>query len=107
MAEPRIETTAVEELDGKPHAVAFPDVEPRTIRLELDEGERIDSHEHPGRHVVLFVLEGRLDLSVGDERRELVAGDLARFDGDHEISPEAIETSAALIVLSPAATDRT
>lgn len=95
MDDPRIETTALEERDGRPHAVAFPGAEPRTIGLELLAGERIDPHEHPDRHVVLFVLEGRLDLSVGEGRRELVAGDLARFDGDHAISPEALEDSTA------------
>ena len=43
----RVET--LPDFDGEPHADAFPGSEPRTIRLSLDAGERVDPHRHPGR----------------------------------------------------------
>ncbi|MFC7157474.1 cupin domain-containing protein [Halomarina halobia] len=98
--------TSVERLDdleGRPHANVFPGEEPTTIRLALAAGERVEPHRHPDRQVVLFLVEGRLALRVGDERRELEAGDVARFDGDADISPRALIDSVALVVFAPRA----
>jgi quercetin dioxygenase-like cupin family protein len=88
------------ELESTPHASVFPNREPKTIRLELEAGEEIPRHTHPGRGIVLYVLEGRLELRLDAESYELTADDVARFDGDQDISPRAIEDSTALIVLA-------
>lgn len=90
------------DLDGDPHATVFPGAEPRTVRLTLEAGERVDPHRHPGREVVFYVPEGAIELHLGDDTVELSGGDIARFDGDREISPVASEDSTALIVLAPA-----
>jgi quercetin dioxygenase-like cupin family protein len=90
------------DLDGRPHANVFPDAEPKTIRLTLDAGERVDPHRHPERTIVFHVLEGAIDLQLGADTFELADGDIAHFDGDREISPVASEDSTALIVLAPA-----
>ena len=88
-------------LEGRPHANVFPTSEPKTIRLTLAAEERVDPHTHPGRDIVLYVLDGAIDLDLDDETHELAAGDVARFDGEREISPVARELSTALVVLAP------
>ena len=94
---------SLDDLDAEPHAVLFPDEEPKTIRLSLAAGDVIAAHRHPGREIVAHVLDGRIAFSLGDETHEVGPGDVARFDGDQEISPRAIEDSRALLVLAPAA----
>lgn len=88
------------ELDGEPHANVFPDAEPKTIRLTLAEGEAVAPHTHPDREIVFYLIEGEVELQLGDETHEVAAGDVARFDGEQEISPTAVADSTALIVLA-------
>ncbi|MFB6111747.1 MAG: cupin domain-containing protein [Halobacteriaceae archaeon] len=92
-------------LDGEPHANAFPASEPTTIRLTLAAGEEVPPHDHPDREIVLYLIEGALELTIGGETHALSAGDLARFDGDQPISPRAVEDSTALLVLAQRAED--
>lgn len=88
------------ELSGEPHANVFPEAEPRTIRLRLPAGEGIAPHTHPDREIVFHLLDGAIELDLGDETYELSAGDVAHFDGDQEIAPRAVESSTALLVLA-------
>ncbi|WP_435101336.1 cupin domain-containing protein [Halarchaeum sp. P4] len=89
------------DLEGQPHANVFPDTEPKTVRLTLEEGEAVPSHTHPGRDIVLYLVEGTVELELGEDTHEVSAGDVARFDGERDISPRALEASTALIVLAP------
>jgi len=93
-----VETLA--ELEGAPHANVFPDTDPKTIRLTLAEGEAVAPHSHPDREIVFHLVEGRVELRLDDETVGLAGGDVARFDGDREIAPTALEASTALIVLA-------
>ncbi|MFD1643180.1 cupin domain-containing protein [Halohasta litorea] len=93
------------ELDGEPHARVFPDAEPKTIRLTLSAGEEVPQHSHPDREIVLYLVSGTIELQVGEETDTLTAGDVARFDGDHQISPRALEASTALLVLARRSTE--
>jgi quercetin dioxygenase-like cupin family protein len=90
----------LDKLDGQPHANVFPDAEPKTIRLTLEEGEGGASHSHPDREIIFYLIEGTVELQLGDQIHELTAGDIVRFDGDQEIAPQAIEETTALIVLA-------
>lgn len=54
----------------------------------------------PNREIVFYLIEGTIELELGDETRELSARDIVRFDGDQEIAPHAVEESTALIVLA-------
>ena len=90
----------LDDLEATPHANVFPAEEPKTIRLTLDADERVDPHTHPSRDIVLYVVEGALDLALDDEQQSLVAGDIAQFAGEREISPVAREPSTALVVLA-------
>lgn len=93
------------ELDGEPHANVFPEDEPKTIRLTLAADEEIPRHSHPDREIVCYLVSGTIELQVDEETDTLTAGDVARFDGDHQISPRALEASTALLVLAPRSTD--
>lgn len=97
-------TEHLPDLDGAPHANVSPGAEPKTIRLALAADERVDPHTHPGRDVVLYLVEGTIDLD--DEQHSLEAGDVARFAGEREVSPVAREPSTALIVLAERSRER-
>ncbi|WP_336002651.1 cupin domain-containing protein [Halorientalis halophila] len=92
------ETISLSDLTAAPHAKLFD--EPLVIRLSLDAGERVDPHRHPERTVVLHLLSGTVDLDLDDETHRLEPDDVIRFDGRREVSPEAVEDSEALLVLS-------
>lgn len=96
---------SLSDLDGTPHANVFPDAEPKTIRLTLDAGEEVAPHSHPDREIVFYLVEGEIELQLGDELHALTAGDVARFDGDQEVSPRAVEEATALIVLAERSTN--
>lgn len=95
----------LDEIDGHPHANLFPEDEPKTIRLTLDEGENVASHSHPGREIVFYLVDGVIELQLDDQTHELSTGDVAHFGGDQEISPYAAEESTALIVLASRTTE--
>ncbi len=99
------EIRSLDDLEGEPHANPFPDAEPKTVRLTLAEGEDVPAHDHPDREIVLYLIEGALELQLGDETHEVAAGDVARFDGDQQISPRATADSTALLVLAPRSDD--
>ncbi|WP_251342701.1 cupin domain-containing protein [Haloplanus halophilus] len=96
------ERTTLTDLDGHPHAEVFETRRPRAVRLELDAGEAVPRHTHEGTHVVLHLLDGRLELDLDDETYDLRAGEVIRFSGDREVSPAAVEDSTALVVFAPA-----
>ncbi|QSW98789.1 cupin domain-containing protein [Haloterrigena alkaliphila] len=89
------------DLEATPHAQVFD--EPKTVRLRLEAGEGVPAHRHPGREIVCHVLEGRLTIALGDDEREVAAGEVVRFDGEQEIAPTAQVDSTALLVLAPRA----
>lgn len=76
------------------------DGEPRTVLLSLAADERVPAHSHPERAVVFHVLDGEIELSLDDETETLQAGEIARFDGDCDISPYAPTESRALVLLA-------
>ncbi|WP_423743433.1 DUF2249 domain-containing protein (plasmid) [Haladaptatus sp. SPP-AMP-3] len=105
---PKTTTSSVvhlDDLDETPHAVVFPDSEPKTVRLRLAAGESIPGHQHPDRQIVLYLVSGEMKLDVGDETRDIETGDVVRFDGEQEVAPHATSDSTALLVLAPRATD--
>ena len=91
---------SLDDLAGEPHAAVFPGEEPKPVRLTLDAGESVPAHRHPGRTVVCHVLSGEVTVTLGDDDVTLDAGDVARFDGDQDVSPTAVEPSVAVLVLA-------
>jgi len=96
-----MKTTDVSALDASPLERIFDDMEPHANLLQLPAGEGVSEHEHPGRSIVFYVLEGEIRLHVGDETATLRAGAIAQFDGDQSIAPKAETDSRALLILSP------
>ena len=90
------EIVSVPELTDAPHATVF-ESDPKVVRLALDADQRLPAHRHPDETVLFHVLDGQVDLSLGEEVLELAPGDLARFDGDMDISPHAREESTVLV----------
>jgi quercetin dioxygenase-like cupin family protein len=90
----------VYKIEATPHAQLFPESEPKTVRLSLEAGERVEPHRHPGREIVFYLIDGVVELQVGGDTHEMREGDVARFRGDRDISPAAREASTALIVLA-------
>ncbi len=99
------EATSLEELEATPHATVFPDAEPRTVRLSLAADERVPTHDHPGRDVLIHVLDGEIALELNDETVAVEAGEFVRFPGETEVSPLARTDATALVVLAPRAGD--
>jgi len=95
------EITSIDALESTPHAEVFDVDEPRTVRLQLEADDRMPKHRHPESNVVLYVLEGTLELTLGNQSYDLEQGAVVRFDGDQPISPHALTASAALLVFAP------
>lgn len=98
-----VERTVVDELDAAPHAEVFEERVPRTVRLQLDAGDSIPAHSHPERDVVLYVIEGAIDLALDGETHRVSAGTAMQFVGEREIEPTAVEDARALLVLAATA----
>ncbi|MDY7083136.1 MAG: cupin domain-containing protein [Halobacteria archaeon] len=74
---------------------------PKTVCLELTEGEEIPPHRHPGERIVALVTEGVLEMRLDDTAYTLEVGDIVVFDGDCDISPKAVEDCQAVLVFVP------
>ncbi|WP_135363803.1 cupin domain-containing protein [Halosimplex halophilum] len=93
------EVVHLPDLAGDGRGVLFEGA-PKTVRLALDAGDRVPPHQHPDKEIVCYVVDGEIEMTLGDETVELAAGDAARFSGDQDISPRAREDSVALLVLA-------
>ena len=91
----------IADLDGEPHADAFPGREPKTIRLSLEADERVPEHEHPDRTVLFHALEGAIDVALDGDTHRVEAGEILRFEGESTVRPTAVEDAVALVVLAP------
>jgi redox-sensitive bicupin YhaK (pirin superfamily) len=89
-----IDHVSLEDLEGTGRTRVF-EGEPRTVRLALPAGETVPAHTHPGRDIVLHLVEGAVDVTVGG------TASVIRFDGRHEVSLTATDDSEALLVLAP------
>ena len=95
------DVATVDETTDETHVELF-DAGPRTVQLRLAADQRVPAHTHSGTDCVLYLVSGRLDLTLDGESYELTPGELVRFSGEREISPHAIEPSTALVVFAPA-----
>lgn len=98
-----VDVADLADLDPSPHAVVFDDG-PRTVELALAVGEGMPAHRHPGTRVVLYVVEGRLEVELDGTAYEAGEGTVMRFSGDRDVAPRAIEDAVALLVFVPGST---
>jgi quercetin dioxygenase-like cupin family protein len=70
------------------------------IEVVLDKGAVVPSHSHPHEQIG-YLASGRLLFELGDQRRELAAGDswLVPPNVPHQVT--ALEPSVAIDVFSP------
>lgn len=94
------EQVRLADLDGEPHAAAFPGREPKTVRLSLDAGQSVPEHTHPDRTVLFHALTGAFEVRLDGEMHAVEAGEIVRFDGETAIEPTATEDATALVVLA-------
>lgn len=94
------EIVNIESLENTPHSDVFEAKEPRTIRLKLEKGEKIPPHTHKDKNIVIYIIEGKIELSLNDKNHQLKKGEAIRFDGEKKVSPKAIKDSVALIILA-------
>ncbi|MBX0324635.1 cupin domain-containing protein [Halomicroarcula sp. F13] len=94
-----LERVSLSDLDASGRAQLF-EGEPKTVRLTLSAGEEVPPHQHPGRDIVFHLLDGEVDLTLGETTLSLSASDVARFDGEQDISPAAVTDCEALLVLA-------
>jgi quercetin dioxygenase-like cupin family protein len=74
------------------------------FELTVEPGARVPpAHSHTGNEEIVYVLEGRLRYSVGDETRDLGPGDRMHTPrGEvHAFSNPHDKTAKALIMLTP------
>lgn len=98
-SDPGTELVHLPDLEGGGRTVVFEGA-PKTVRLSLDAGERVPPHQHPDREIVCYLIEGDLEVALGDDTVALEPGDAARFSGDQDIAPKARADSVALLVLA-------
>ena len=84
----------------------FPAVERKmnAYYVEFDEVpvDRLRRHQHPGAEV-LYVIDGRLTVRVGEADHELAAGDSMYFDSSvpHSYRREGRKACSAIVVTTP------
>ncbi|MAE64473.1 MAG: cupin [Phycisphaeraceae bacterium] len=73
--------------------------------LELDEGSVIPAHEHPHEQAGMLI-EGELDLTIGDETRRCQAGDLFIIPPNTRHAAQPVNGRAVVLdVFSPVRED--
>ena len=68
-------------------------------RVTYDAGKRVARHSHPEAEQVMWVVDGEVTMTVGEETRTLVAGDVAVVNRglEHELhSPGGVTFVEAL-----------
>jgi quercetin dioxygenase-like cupin family protein len=74
------------------------------VRHVLEAGWVGAAHSHP-HHQLIYVLTGRIGLTVGAEHFTLAPGDSIVIDGGVEHQASALETSEVLDVFTPSRED--
>jgi len=96
----RSDATPVEMLPGVTRRTLNSSEGMMLIEVVLDKGAVVPSHSHPHEQIG-YLASGRLLFELGDQRRELTAGDswLAPPNVPHQVT--ALEPSVAIDVFSP------
>ena len=96
----RSSATPVEMLPGVVRRTLCEGARMMLIEVTLEQGAVVPSHTHPHEQIG-YLASGRLLWELGDERRELAAGDswLVPPNVPHQVT--ALEPSVAIDVFSP------
>lgn len=70
------------------------------IKKSLANNEVVDKHNHPGKEVLLTIVNGKIEvLFDDDEKYELTPGKMIKFDGENFITIKAKEPSQFFVTL--------
>jgi len=96
----RSSATPVEMLPGVVRRTLTEGERMMLVEVTLDQGAVVPSHTHPHEQIG-YLASGRLVFEVGDERRELAAGDswLVPSNVPHQVT--VLEPSVAIDIFSP------
>jgi len=77
------------------------------VRAHMPAGKAHRFHRHPGAEEAIYILSGRAEQWVGQERRILNPGDMAHIPTDmpHSTLNASLEMLVFLAILSPATAD--
>lgn len=68
------------------------------IRLVVQAGKEIQPHQVPGE-ITVQCLEGRVELALSGEKRELSAGEMCYLSGGMEHAVKGLEDSSLLLTI--------
>ncbi len=74
------------------------------VEVFIDKGGVVPAHSHPHEQIG-YVVKGRALFEVGDEQRELVAGDSYLIPGGVTHKVTGIEPTIAIDIFSPVRTE--
>ncbi len=96
----RSSTNPVEMLPGVVRRTLTEGERMMLVEVTLDQGAIVPAHTHPHEQIG-YLASGRLLFQIGDERRELTAGDswLVPSNVSHQVT--VLETSIAIDIFSP------
>lgn len=70
------------------------------IKKSLANNEVVDRHNHPGKDVIITIVNGKIKvLFVDDEKYELTPGKILKFDGENFVTIKAKEPSQFFVTL--------
>jgi quercetin dioxygenase-like cupin family protein len=84
----------------KPEILRSDDEANRVIALVLPSGESLQEHQ-VHEHALVFLVEGSLRVSAGNETRELSAPSLVYFDPAERHEVTALSDSRVVLCLAP------
>ena len=68
--------------------------------MQLEKGQQIKPHSHPGREVFFTTVKGNMLIRINDEEEySLHPGEVLHFKGENAISGEALENSEVFVYL--------
>ncbi len=72
----------------------------KVLRLDLDRGQRMHTHDHPGCNVMIQCLYGRAAVVLDGERVPMTQGQLLCFDGASSVSPGSDDASGCGLLIT-------
>lgn len=70
------------------------------VEVHLEKGAAIVAHSHPHEQVS-YIISGRIEVSCGDYKKELKAGDSVYFSPNEEHSVVCLESGMVLDMFTP------
>lgn len=70
------------------------------VEVHLEKGATVAAHSHPHEQIA-YIISGRIEVSCGDCKKELKAGDSVYFAPNEEHSVVCLESGVVLDMFTP------